>query len=76
MQFMQNVMVKEMKPLLNWRGSLSMPAWGHSVDLFGRLSAASVDIVKPLQEVLRMVGMVAVEDVSPLPTLVRGAFKF
>jgi len=55
---------------LNWRRSLSMPAFGNTLHLFGRLSTASVDILRPHKEVLRMVRMVAVQAVSPLPTLV------
>jgi hypothetical protein len=53
---------------LNRRGSLSMPAFGNTLHLFGSRSTASVDILILHQEVLRMVGREAVEAVSPLPT--------
>jgi len=66
MQAMQNVMVKGLKSPLTGREA----SFGNTLCLFGRLSTASVDILRQHQDVLRMVGMEAVETVSPLPTLV------
>jgi hypothetical protein len=55
---------------LNWQKSLSMQVFGNTLHLFGRLITASVDILRPHKEVLRLVRMVAVQTVSRLPTLV------